>query len=32
VNGNKTLEEEIRVRIAKGTKTLYANKTLLKAN
>jgi len=29
VNGNNTLEEEIRERIAKGNKAFYANKTLL---
>jgi hypothetical protein len=32
VNGNNTLEEEIRERIAKGNKAFYANKTLLKVN
>jgi hypothetical protein len=31
VNGNNTLEEEIRERISKGTKAFYANKTLLKS-
>jgi hypothetical protein len=30
VNGNNTLEEEIRERIAKGNKAFYANKTLFK--
>ena len=28
VNGNNTLEEEIRERIAKGNKAFYANETL----
>jgi len=32
VNGNNTLEEEIRERIAKGNKAFYANKTLFKSN
>jgi len=32
VNGNNTLEEEIRVRIVKGNKAFYANRTLLKSN
>ena len=32
VNGNNTLEEEIRERIVKGNKTFYANKTLFKCN
>jgi hypothetical protein len=32
VNGNNTLEEEIRERIAKGNKAFYANRTLLKSN
>jgi hypothetical protein len=32
VNGNSTLEEEIRGRIAKGNKAFYANKTLFKSN
>ena len=31
MNGNNTLEEEIRGRIAKGNKAFYANKTLLKS-
>jgi hypothetical protein len=31
MNGNNTLEEEIRERIAKGTKAFYANKTLFKS-
>jgi hypothetical protein len=31
VNGNNTLEEEIRERISKGNKAFYANKTILKA-
>jgi hypothetical protein len=31
VNGNNTLEEEIRERIAKGNKVLYANKALFKS-
>jgi hypothetical protein len=30
VNGNNTLEEEIRERIAKGNKAFYANKTFFK--
>jgi hypothetical protein len=29
VNGNNTLEEEIRERIAKGNKAFYANKNSL---
>jgi len=32
VNGKKTLEEEIRERIAKGNKAFYANKILFKSN
>jgi len=32
VNGNNTLEEEIRERIAKGNKAFYSNKTLFKSN
>jgi len=32
VNGNNTLEEEIRERIAKGNKAFYANKALCKSN
>jgi hypothetical protein len=32
VNGNNTLEEEIRERIAKGNRAFYANKTLFKSN
>jgi hypothetical protein len=32
VNGNNTLEEEIRERIAKGNKAFYANRTLFKSN
>ena len=32
MNGNNTLEEEIRERIAKGNKAFYANKTLFKSN
>jgi hypothetical protein len=32
VNGNNTLEEEIRERIVKGNKAFYANKTLFKSN
>ena len=32
VNGNNTLEEEIRERIAKGNKAFYANKTLFESN
>ena len=32
VNGNNTLEEEIRERIVKGNKAFYVNKTLLKSN
>ena len=32
VNGNNTLEEEIRERIPKGNKAFYANKTLFKSN
>jgi hypothetical protein len=31
VNGNNTLEEEIRERIAKGTGAYYANKTLFRS-
>ena len=31
VNGNSTLEEEIRERIAKGNKTFYANKALFQS-
>ena len=30
VNGNNTLEEEIRERTAKGNKAFYTNKTLFK--
>jgi hypothetical protein len=30
MNGNNTLEEEIRERTAKGSKAYYANKTLFK--
>jgi hypothetical protein len=30
VNGSNTLEEEIRERIVKGNKAIYANKTLFK--
>jgi hypothetical protein len=30
MNGNNTLEEEIRERTAKGNKAFYANKTLFK--
>ena len=32
VDGNITLEEEIRVRIAKGNKAFYANRVLFKSN
>jgi hypothetical protein len=32
VNGDNTFEEEIRERIAKGNKALYANRTLFKSN
>jgi hypothetical protein len=32
VNGNNTLEDESRERIAKGNKAFYANKTLFKSN
>jgi hypothetical protein len=32
VNGNNTLEGEIRERIAKGNKACYVNKTLFKSN
>jgi len=32
VNGNNTLEEEIRERIVKGNKVFYANKMLFKSN
>ena len=32
VNGNNTLEEEIRERIMKGNKALHANRTLFKSN
>jgi len=32
VNGNNTLEEEIRERIAEGNKAFYANKALFKSN
>jgi hypothetical protein len=32
VNGNNTLEDEIRERIAKGNKAFYANKTVFKSN
>jgi hypothetical protein len=32
VNGNNTLEEEIRERTAKGNKAFYANKTIFKSN
>ena len=32
VNGNNTLEEEIRERIVKGNKAFYVNKTLFKSN
>jgi len=32
VNGNTTLEEEIRERIAKGNKAFYVNKVLFKSN
>ena len=31
VNGNNTLEEEIRDRIVKGNKSFYANRTLFKS-
>ena len=31
VNGNNTLEEEIRERIGKGNKAFYANKALFKS-
>jgi len=32
VNGNNTLEEEIRERFAKGNKAFYANKTVFRSN
>jgi len=32
VNGNNTLEEEIRERIVKGNKAFYANRTRFKSN
>jgi len=32
VNGNNTLEEEIRERITKGIKAFYANNVLFKSN
>jgi hypothetical protein len=32
VNGNNTLQEEIRERIVKGNKVIYANITLFKSN
>jgi len=32
VNGNNTLEEEIRERIVKGNKAFYANKTFFESN
>jgi len=32
VNGNNTLEEEIRERIVQGNKVFYANELSLKAN
>jgi hypothetical protein len=32
VNGNNTLEEEIRERIVKGNKAFYANRALFKSN
>ena len=32
MNGNSTLEEEIREKIVKGNKTFYADKTLFKSN
>jgi hypothetical protein len=32
VNGNNTLEEEIRERTVKGNKAFYANRTLFKSN
>jgi len=32
VNGNNTLEEEIRERNAKGNKAFYANKVLFRSN
>ena len=32
VNGNNTLEEEIRGRIVEGNKTFYANRNLFKSN
>jgi len=32
VNGNNTLEEEIRERIAKGNKAFYANQSLVRSN
>jgi hypothetical protein len=32
VNGNNTLEEEIRERFVEGNKAFYANKTLFKSN
>jgi hypothetical protein len=32
VNGNSTLEEEIKERIVKGNKAFCANRALLKAN
>jgi hypothetical protein len=31
VNGNNTLEEEIRERIVKGNRAFYANRTLFKS-
>jgi hypothetical protein len=32
VNGNNTLEEEIRERLVKGNKVFYANRALFKRN
>jgi len=32
VNGNSTLEEEIREGVVKGNKAFYANKALFKSN
>jgi hypothetical protein len=32
MNGNNTLEEEIRERIVKGNKSFYANRALFKSN
>jgi hypothetical protein len=32
VNGNNALEEEIREKIVKGSKTFYANRALFKSN